>query len=151
MRRLAFLFALLLATPLFAASKANIVDDVIRMQRAGVAEENIVEFIHKSDGRFDVTADDVIALTDAKVSRTVIHALLEERDTRNGGREREERVTTRVVAAPYWGLGYGFYDPFWYDPFWYGPRVSVGLRFGGYYGGHFGGHRGGGHFRRGRH
>jgi len=58
-----YLLAALLFTfvtiPLFAVSN-NVVDDVIRMQKAGVAEDEIIAFIHKGDSRLDVSADDMI-------------------------------------------------------------------------------------------
>jgi hypothetical protein len=151
----AFLFITAMTLPLFAADTRSIIDDVIRMQHAGVADENIIEFVHKTDGRFTVSADDIIALSDAKVPRTVIKAVLDEADERNGvsrdDRNREVvRDRTAVVVAP--SVYPYYYDPFYYygyDPFWWGPRFSVGLRFGGYYGGyhgyHGGGSRGGSH------
>src|SRR5437763_15481878 len=75
------LVALLLtfaAVPLFAARRStNIVDDVVRMQKARVAEDEIIAFVHKGESRFDVNADDMIALHDAGVSRAVIKAILD--------------------------------------------------------------------------
>jgi hypothetical protein len=146
-RAVAVLFVSAMTLPLFAADGRNIVDEVIKMQRAGVAEENIMDFVHRSDGRFTVTADDVIALSDAKVSRTIIKAVLDEADVRNGVDNRRESDRETVVVSPRVVYPY-YYDPFFYDPFWYGSRVSLGFRFGGYYGGHYGGghsgHRGGG-------
>ena len=137
-------FALLItaaAVPAFAVNRsANIVDEVIRMWKANVAEEDIVAYVHKADARFDVTADDVIALTDAKVPRPVIKAVLDEADARGDRSRPAERRT--VYVAPYYGGWYGpayWYDPF-YDPFFYGPRFSfgVGIGFGHFRGGHFG-------------
>ncbi len=65
-KRTIYLFAVLLclvaATPLFATQR-TLVDDVIRMSQAGVSEETIVSFVHNARGRFDVSADDVIAMT----------------------------------------------------------------------------------------
>jgi hypothetical protein len=142
---LSVLLLVLAASPLFATARTsdrNIVDDVIRMQRANVDEDAIIQFIQKSDARFDVSADDLIALSDAKVSRSVMKVLLDESDNRNG-RVAQRDTRTRVVVAPsaYW-------DPWYYDPFWYSPRVSIGFGFGGFgFGGYRGGfYRGGGHF-----
>src|SRR5436309_1059036 len=109
------LMAAMVAMPLFAADRTNIIDDVIRMTRAGVAEESIVEFVHKSDARFDVNADDMIAMTDAKVSRFVMKALLDEADVRNGRPEAKDVYEQRtVIVRPYYA-----YDPYpyYYDPF----------------------------------
>lgn len=138
------------AVPLFAVQR-NIVDDVVRMTKSGVAEDAILAYVDKYADKYELSADDIIAMTDAQVSREVLKAVLdhaealpaEERD-----RERAERRTTVVVAPPYYPY---WADPF-YDPFWYMPRFFVNLGFGGrYYRGgviHYrgGGHHGGGHY-----
>lgn len=151
------LLALLLifaAVPLFAVGRGtNVVDDVIRMQKAGVAEDEIVAFVHKGQSRFDIGADDMIALHDAGVSRNVIKAILDEADARGERRDgdgyRHDYAYSYSAPRVYYGGYYSpyFYDPYWYgyDPYWYGPRVSVGFGFGRFYGGHF---RGGFRHRR---
>jgi hypothetical protein len=150
------LFALLISTAAFALDDrsdrndrdrtANVVDEVMRMWKANVAEDDIIAYVHKADTRFTVTADDVIAMSDAKVPRTVIKAVLDEADYR-GDRSRpvERRSTVYVSPYPYYGGYYGpaYYDPF-YDPFFYGPRFSFGVGVGF---GHFRGGFRGGHFR----
>jgi hypothetical protein len=155
MKRTVYAIAVLLltiaATPLFAVQK-NLVDDVIRMSKAGVAEDSIIEFVQKTDVRFECTADDVIAMSESGVPKAVIHAVVNEAKAReNGQRGDGDRVVERstVVVSP--GYGYGYYAPYYYgglyDPFWYQPRLSLSFGFGrGYYGGgHYGGgHRGGG-------
>jgi len=167
MKRHLFLALLLCfaAVPLFAARRTtNIVDDVIRMQKSGVAEDEIVAFVHKGDSRMDVSADDMIALHDAGVSRAVIKAILDESGARGERRDgyRRDYGYSRDYGYDGYAYGYGyapsiyayggypyFYSPWYYDPFWYGPRVSIGFNFGfgryyGYRGGHYGGgfHRG---------
>jgi len=157
MKRIVYAIAVLLltvaATPLFAVQK-NLVDDVIRMSKAGVSEDSIVEFVQKTDGRFEVTADDVIAMSEAGVPKAVIHAVVNEAKASQGDRRTTERqqVVERstVVVAP----GYGYYRPYYYDPFydpfWYQPRLSFSFGFGGYGRGyHHGG--GGGRGGHGRH
>ena len=147
-RAAAVLVLMLAAMPLFAIDdqqkSASLVDDVIRMTRSGVDEDSILSFVEKSDRKFDVSADDLIAMTDAKVSRKVIKAVLDEADERDGTvRERRQVLTTpRYYPTYYYGPRY--YDPFYYDPFWYGPRFSIGFGFGGYYrgGGYYGHHFG---------
>jgi len=149
------LVALLLtfaAVPLFAARRGtNIVDDVVRMQKAGVAEDEIIAFVHKGESRFDVNADDMIALHDAGVSRAVIKAILDESDAR-GERRDSYRRSDYGYSDGYYGTSvyaYGgypyYYSPYYYDPFWYGPRVSLGFNFGfgrgGFRGGRFRHHR----------
>ena len=125
---------------------ANVVDEVIRMWKSSVPEEDIVAYVHKVNTRFSVSADDIIDMTDAKVPRTIIKAVLDEADRRDDGRY-DRRSTVYVAPAPYYGYygpayyGPGYYDPFFYDPWFYGPRVSVGFGFGVFRGGHFHRHR----------
>ena len=137
------------ADPQARRTTATIVDEVIRMSQAGVADEDIVAYVHKTRDRFDVTADDLIAMTDAKVSKAVIHAVIDEADVRNGDKDRSTRTVVRpsvYVGSPW------FYNPYYYyDPFWYQPRLSLSFGFGRYYGGYHGyrGYHGGGrHHRR---
>lgn len=147
---LAVLLATFVTVPLFAVgSRTNIVDDVIRMQKAGVAEQTILDFVHKGDSSFDVSADDMIALHDAGVPRNVIAAVLDEANARGDRRDRDYasrdgyRDGRTVIVSPpvysYGGWPY-YYDPYYYDPYWYGPRVSIGFGFGfgRYYGGYHG-------------
>jgi hypothetical protein len=141
----AALFLVLVAAPLFAVQR-NAVDEVIRMTRAGVAEDTILDYLEKTDARVIVTGDDVIAMTEAHVSKAVIKAVVDAADSRRNDRSYRDRgyVSPRVVVAP------SYYDPYYYyDPFWYRPSLYLGFGFGGFYGGgfrggHFGGH-GGGH------
>ena len=131
------------AAPLSAAERApSIVDEVIRMWKANVGEEEIIAYVHKADARFSVSADDVIDMADAKVPRTVIKAVLDEADSRGDRSRPVER--RRAYVSPYYGGWYGpaYYDPWYYDPFWYRPRVFVGFNFG--YGRFYGGR----HFHR---
>ncbi|HEV7572051.1 MAG TPA: hypothetical protein VGQ21_11190 [Thermoanaerobaculia bacterium] len=148
----AALFLVLVAAPLFAVQR-NAVDEVIRMTRAGVAEDTILDYLEKTDARVIVTGDDVIAMTDAHVSKAVIKAVVDAADSRRSSnrdyRDRSYVAPRVVVAAPY------YYDPYYnyYDPFWYRPSFSLGIGFGGfgYRGGHFGGGFRGGHGGHGRH
>jgi hypothetical protein len=142
------------ADPHARRSTAAIVDEVVRMSQAGVADDDIVAYVHKTRDRFDVTADDLIALTDAKVSKAVIHAVIDESDARNGDYRGRREVRTVVQPSLYVGSPW-FYDPFYYyDPWFYQPRLSLSFGFGhyggfrGYRGGHGGGHSGGSHHHR---
>ena len=143
---------ILTAAPLFAARRdTNIVDDVIRMQKSGIAEEEIIAFVHKGNSRMDITADDMIALHDAGVSRNVIKAILDESDARGERRDgnRGRDYSRDYGYAPRYSYGYYgvpyFYDPWYYNPWYYGygwgPRVSLGFNFG--FGRYWGGYRGG--------
>jgi hypothetical protein len=133
------LFILGIAAPAFALSEVAkdspradhtrrpvIIDDVIRMSQSGVDDGSIIAYIAKYRDRFEITADDVIALNDAHVSRDVVKALVDE-SRRDDRRDRDRAPATRVYVEPYWGYPYGYYDPFWYG---WGPRFSVGFRFG---------------------
>jgi uncharacterized MnhB-related membrane protein len=138
----AALFLLLVAAPLFAVQR-NVVDEVIRMAKAGVAEDAVLEYIDKTDARIVVTGDDVIAMTEANVPKAVIKAVVDAAAARRDRRDYRDRsyVSPRVVIAP------SYYDPYYYyDPFWY--RPSVYLNFGGFYGFHGGGGFRGGHHGR---
>ncbi len=118
-----------------ARKSAAVVDEVIRMSQAGVADEDIIAYVQKSHERFDVTADDLIALTNARVSKNVIHSLIAEADDRNGDRDRTTRTRTVVAPRVYVGAPW-YWDPYYYyDPFWYGPRLSIsfGHVWGGYH------------------
>lgn len=115
---------------------ASIVDEVIRMSQAGVADQDIIAFVNKSRERFDVSADDIIAMTEAKVSKDVIHAVINEADVRNGDYDRDRRVTRTVVQPAVYVGSPWFWDPFYYyDPYWYQPRLSLSFGFGHYWGG----------------
>src|SRR5262249_11053665 len=138
------LFAALLTLPAFAIDTTatvaadrdrnrdvNIVDEVIRMWKSNVAEDDIIAYVRKADTRFVVTADDWIAMSDAKVPRTVIKAVLDEADYRGDRSRSDGRRAVVVRPYPYYGgwYGPGWYDPWYYDPFWYGysPRISIGF------------------------
>jgi hypothetical protein len=137
----AALFLLLVAAPLFAVQR-NAVDEVIRMSKAGVAEETILDYVEKTDARIVVTGDDIIAMTDANVPKSVIKAVVDASAARRDYRDRSYVSPRVVVSTPY------YYDPYYYyDPFWYRPSISLGfgLGFGGYRGfrgGFVGGHHG---------
>jgi hypothetical protein len=145
----AILLVTMVALPAFAVSRTVVVvDDVIKMAKAGVGDDEIIAFVKKTPDAFDITGDDVIAMTDAKVSRAVIKFVIDESAARMRADARgtpTRRETTAVYVRPY-------YDPFYYgsygyyDPFWYGPRLSLNFGGGYYGGGYYGrGHYGGGH------
>ena len=120
-----------------------VIDDVIRMSQSGVSDDAIIAYLHKYRDRFEVNADDVIAMNDAHVSKAVVTAVVDESAAWNNRRDRDyDRAPARVYSSvyydPYWYPGY-YYDPFWYG---WGPRFSIGLRFGGFYGGFHRYHRG---------
>lgn len=133
----------LFALPAFAVQSRNVVDDVIKMAKSGVAEETMLDFVAKAP-RYDVNADDVVAMSEANVPRTVIRAVVKGAENSEPGRYDSTRST--VVVAPAYGY-YPYYGYPYYDPFWYGPSLSIGFGFGfGHYG-HYGHYNGGFHHR----
>jgi hypothetical protein len=74
----AFLFFLVMTAAPLAAAPTRLVDDVIRMSRAGVSDDAIVAFVQTLRDRPAVTADEVIAMKGAGVSDAVIRAMIVE-------------------------------------------------------------------------
>lgn len=166
---LSLLLTLLATAPLFAvddSQRPTLVQDVIRMTQGGVSDQAIVAFIQNRRGTYTVTADDMIAMSDAKVSKDVMAFVANsaatsepatqtnpatqpndqnwrnrrstERDDVEETREARTVVVPRVYVSPWW------WDPwYYYDPFWYGPRLSLNLGFGYYWGGYRGPYWGG--------
>jgi len=122
-----------------------VVSDVIKMAQAGVSDEAIIAYVHNVREPFDVNADDIIAMTNARVSTGVIKAVEDEAAAWKDRQPRRERETTPTRTVY---VGSPYYDPWfypwygYYDPFFYGPRFSFGIGFG--FGRFYGGH----HFRR---
>ena len=148
MKRVALTVALLLlavAAPAFAVRTVIVVDEVIKMSKAGVADDDIIAYVRKTPNAFEVNGDDVIAMNDAHVSSAVIKFVIDEsaermkEDRRDDAQSRETKtVYVRPLVSPY------YYDPYYYgyyDPYWYGPRAFIGFGVG------FGGRFGGGGFR----
>lgn len=106
------LAAILIATPLVAFhTNRRLVDEVIRMSQAGVADDAIVEFVVHTNGRFDVSSDDVIAMTSAGVSSRVIRVMVNE----SARRTVPQRASVEEPMPPY----LNFYDPWWFLPRYY--------------------------------
>jgi hypothetical protein len=151
-RLIPLLAVLLFAAPSFALDDASrtdrtdrgrrtviVVDDVIRMAQAGVGDDAIIAYVRNTREPFDVSADDLIAMSNARVSERVMKAVEDEAAARKDYDRRETRETrSTVYVSPYYYSPY--YSPYYYpyyDPFWYGPRVSFGFGFG--FGPRFGG------------
>lgn len=136
------------STPLFAFSR-SVTSDVIRMTKAGVDEDTIIQFVKKTRGPIELTGDDVVAMKEAGVTQKVIRTVVDEADGR--GRDNYDGRRNVVVVSPY-AYPYAYPYPYYYDPFYYpyywGPSVSFSFGFGGYR--HFGGGFGHGGFH-GRH
>ncbi len=146
---------LVAAAPAFAldtAAEANrphrtviVVSDVIRMAQAGVSDDAIISYVDNYQHPFDITADDIIAMTDAHVSPAVIRAV---QNTAASWKQRaQSRPATRstVFVAPYYDP---WFYPYSYNPYFYGPPISFGIGFGFFHGGFHGGFRGGFHGHR---
>jgi hypothetical protein len=112
--------------------RSTVVDEVIRMSQAGVGDDEIISFIRKSRDNYVISADELIAMADAKVSRDVMKAVINEAADRRDVRPSQRRV----YVAPYGGWYDPWYRPYWYgggwygSPWYYGPRFGVGVRFG---------------------
>lgn len=76
MRNLLLAVLLLLVCPFVIAQQAMNNDVVIRMVKAGLAEDVIVTTINSSPGAYDATANGLIALKQAGVSDKVIAAIV---------------------------------------------------------------------------
>jgi hypothetical protein len=132
---------LAVAAPAFAVRTVMVVDEVIRMSKAGVGDAEIIAYVKKTPDMFEINGDDVIAMNDAHVSSAVMKFVIDEsaarmKDARNDDRRSRETRTVyvRPMVSPY------YYDPYYYgyyDPFWYGPRAYFGFGVG--FGGRFGG------------
>ena len=82
MRRIIYAVAVLLvaAVPAFAMTRTvMVVDDVIKMTQAGVGDEEIIAFVHKTASAtpFEVNGDDVLAMQSAKVSPSVMKTVID--------------------------------------------------------------------------
>jgi hypothetical protein len=163
MRRTIFVVAFLLisAVPAFAVTRTvMVVDDVIRMTKAGVADDAIIAYVRKGVQPFEINGDDVIAMQDAHVSPAVMKFVIDEsaatmRDARRRDGYRyhydaryDDGYDGRTVVYVSPGLYSPWYDPFYYGwypyygyyrPYYGGGFIGIGVGFGG------GFHRGGGH------
>ena len=165
-KRLVLLSLLLLvAVPCFAVNRTVIVvDDVIRMAKANVGDDQIIEFVRNSSTPFEITGDDVIAMNEAHVSPAVMKFVIDESAARmkaernqavpqqqqqqqqydNRGNDPQRVVVEHqypVYAGPTYPSAYPYYyDPYYTYPsvpYYYGyPSVSIGFGLGyyGYYG-----------------
>src|SRR4051794_16095179 len=76
--------------------RTSVIDDVIRMTRAGVDDDAIIKFVRESRDQYVVDADVIIALTDAKVSKAVLNAVMDEAYDRGSTNRRDDgRYTGR--------------------------------------------------------
>ena len=149
------LLLLAVAAPAFAVRTVIVVDEVIRMTKAGVADDAIIAYVRQVPNAYEVNGDDVIAMNDARVSPAVMKFVIDDsaarmKDARSDDRSRTTTETRTVYVRPAYATPYPYYyDPYYYgyDPFWYSPRVYLGFGFGGFYGGRFGGGFHGGHGR----
>jgi hypothetical protein len=53
------------------------VDDVIRLSKAGLSDDVIIQQIRKKGQRFDLSTDQLVQLKSASVSERVIQAMIE--------------------------------------------------------------------------
>jgi hypothetical protein len=167
MKYTAAIFSIFLLAALASAEPARsrpsrfanpLLDDVVQMTRAGLADETIVAYVQARRSRLDgdTSADDLIQLRRAGVSETVVRSIasLTGLPDAGGSVSREVRSESGEDAAypdepidEGYGYGYGYPYPYGY-PYWYAysPWFSGEVVIGGFgfRGGRFG-HRGFGH------
>lgn len=140
-------FILLSASPLFAI-KTNLIDDVIRMSKSGVADETIIDYVNASSEQLTVTADDIVAMKNAGVSDAVIKAVVDKESAAASQPETPPQQTPDSTAAsdeppapgggyepgcwtfePPVALAWPIYAPIipsqLWDPYWYQPRLDT--------------------------
>jgi hypothetical protein len=128
--------------PAFAAAP-TVAEDAIRLSQAKVSDDAIIAFVQAKREKVEVTAGDIIAMSQAGVSKTVIKAVIDE----SAARREAQRNDSTLRAYPYLYDSHGSF---------YGPPVHGFIGLGGYYGGYghygrFGFGRHGGWGRGGRH
>lgn len=75
------LIAILLASALSASAATLTRDDVVKMTRAGVNEDVIIQTIEANGANFSLSAPDIEALKKAGVSERVVAAMQKHRET----------------------------------------------------------------------
>ncbi len=136
---------LLAAVPVFAL-QTNLIDDVIRMSKSGVADETIIEYVRTSREQLSVTADDVLAMQSAGVSQQVIKAVIErgganqapnppaesqpqatspEPSPQAATSDNGECVTFEPPVSLWWPYYGTLIPPQLWDPYWYQPRLDT--------------------------
>jgi hypothetical protein len=68
----AVLLIMVCAVPLFAVS-TTVTEDVIRLSQAKVTDDSIIAFVQARRGKVEVSADDIIAMSQAGVSKAGDH------------------------------------------------------------------------------
>lgn len=99
------------ALSIFASTAycSDIMDEVIKLQRAGIDNEVILHYVQNSNSNADLSADDIQRLEDVGVSSTVVVAMLDR------SKELRDDPTKIHTAAPA-------------DPFTTQPQVTVNTR-----------------------
>lgn len=164
-------YALLTVLALFVSTTVAIAQDVtkadvVKLSKAGLGDQVIIEFLRTRNTRITLTASDVVDLKAAGVADSVVKFMLKapskEKGATNGGcgaTEARTPAVTTVVTTPiyrenpyyygYYGYGYGYpYRYGYYYPYSYSHVYSRPWHYGyshhGYSGyGH--GSYGGGH------
>ncbi|MCX7803641.1 MAG: hypothetical protein N3A38_00490 [Planctomycetota bacterium] len=80
-----------LLTAIGGAGASEGVDDVLKLAKGGVGEEVLIAFVETSGIAYDLTADEIVTLTDAKVPQSVIAAMI-----RKGAELRAKRAGAKA-------------------------------------------------------
>ncbi len=119
MRRLAVLLASLLlvvgsvARAHDAELQAELLDEILRLSHARVADDVILEQIAAWDFVFELSADDIVELRSLGVTDTVLAALI-----RTGSPQEDGALAAYAGTRVYVGAGY--YSPWYYYPYAWG-------------------------------
>jgi hypothetical protein len=80
--------------------KGLTVDDVIRMSKAGLSDDIIIQQVRKQAPHFDLSADQLIQLKSARVSDRVINAMIEPSNVGTQGPAKKEATPSASASDP---------------------------------------------------
>lgn len=127
---------LFVSLPAWAADGKSVLDDIVRMHRAGVTESTILEWVAGNELEVNLSADDVVDLSKEGLTDSFIRELINLSPEPSG-------ATAPPPVALYYPPSY--YGSAYYDPWYYPSRFYVNVGHGAGYGHGYGYGRGGGH------
>ena len=104
--------------------------DVIALAKAKVGDDVILNQIKTTGARFQLSARDIVDLSNGGVSTKVIDAIIK---TEEPSDQAEASGGPYYYPAGYWYVDDPFWDP-WYPPVYYGFSVGYYRSFPGYHG-----------------
>jgi hypothetical protein len=127
------------------------VDEIITMSNQGVGKDVITQYINSTHSRFNLTAEDIIKLTQAKVDPDVIKSMIKSENQHYSGGWNYGYSSWGYPyrGYSYWGYPY-FYNNWYGYPYYYSySRPSNSYYYHGYGGHGYGNYRGGAVHQRG--